>query len=130
MPVLIDTSVAIHLRDATAGVGDRIAELQTQAFLSVVSLVELEGGIAAVPSISALRRAKLDILLQNFDLIDFTHSMAEQYGTIVTQNGFSRSRIIDRMIAATALVHGLTLITTNGPDFSKIDGLNLLVWDA
>lgn len=56
--------------------------------------------------------------------------MAEQYGTIVTQNGFSRSRIIDRMIAATALVHGLTLITTNGPDFSKIDGLNLLVWDA
>lgn len=127
---MIDTSVAIHLRDATAGVGDRIAELQTEVFLSVISRVELESGVAAVPKLAALRRAKLNILLSTLEIVDFSETMAERYRAIVAQTGFSRRRIIDRMIAATAMVHQLTLITTNGKDFADIEGLNLLVWDA
>jgi predicted nucleic acid-binding protein len=34
------------------------------------------------------------------------------------------------MIAATALVEGLTLITCNGDDFADGPGLELLVWDV
>lgn len=32
----------------------------------------------------------------------------------------------DALIAATALVHGLTLVTRNVKDFRRIDGLDLL----
>jgi hypothetical protein len=35
-----------------------------------------------------------------------------------------------RMIAATALVEGLTLITVNGEDFRDVPGLEFLVWEA
>jgi predicted nucleic acid-binding protein len=52
----------------------------------------------------------------------------EQYGDIVRANGFSRTRVFDRLIAATALVHDLTLVTINGADFRDNPGLNLEVW--
>jgi hypothetical protein len=32
----------------------------------------------------------------------------------------------DALVAATALLHGLTLVTRNTPDFDWIDGLTLL----
>jgi tRNA(fMet)-specific endonuclease VapC len=66
--------------------------------------------------------------LEVMEVIDFTTSMAATYGKIVAKSGFSRRKIIDRMIAATAIVSGLTLITTNGGDFADIDGLKLEVW--
>lgn len=129
MAVLLDTSIAIHLRDATAGIGDQIANLTSQAFLSAISRVELEGGVTAVPELASLRRAKLDVLLANLDVIEFTDEMAHTYGRIVMQSGYARRKIIDRMIAATALVHDLILVTTNGADFADIDGLKLEIWD-
>jgi tRNA(fMet)-specific endonuclease VapC len=129
LAVLLDTSVAIHLRDQTAGLGDRIANFTSQAFLSAISRVELEGGVAVIPELSALRRAKLNVLLANLEVIEFTDEMAEIYGRIVLQAGYSRRKIIDRMIAATALVHDLTLVTTNGADFADIDGLKLEIWN-
>jgi tRNA(fMet)-specific endonuclease VapC len=129
LAVLLDTSVAIHLRDQTAGLGDRIANFTSQAFLSAISRVELEGGVAVIPELSTLRRAKLNVLLANLEVIEFTDEMAEIYGRIVLQAGYSRRKIIDRMIAATALVHDLTLVTTNGADFADIDGLKLEIWN-
>lgn len=61
-------------------------------------------------------------------LLDF--DMAQAYGTILQTTGFSCRKIIDRMIAATALIEGLTLITYNGDDFVDVPGLELLVWDV
>jgi tRNA(fMet)-specific endonuclease VapC len=125
---LFDTCIAIHLRDNTTGIHDFVSTLSARAFLSSVSRVELEGGVAAVPEISALRRAKLDIVLSTVDIIDFTDKTAQAYGQIVAQSGFNRRKIIDRMIAATALVNDLTLITTNGEDFEDIKDLKLEIW--
>jgi tRNA(fMet)-specific endonuclease VapC len=130
LAVLLDTSIAIHLRDGTACVGDQIANLTSQAFLSAISRVELEGGVAAVPELSALRRAKLDVLLADLDVIEFSDEMAEAYGRIVLKSGYSRRKIIDRMIAATAIVADLTLVTANGDDFCDIDGLQLEIWNS
>jgi tRNA(fMet)-specific endonuclease VapC len=129
LAVLLDTSIAIHLRDGTAAAGNQIANLTSQAFLSAISRVELEGGVAAVPELFALRRAKLDVLLADLDVIEFSDEMAEAYGRIVLQSGYSRRKIIDRMIAATAMVADLTLITANGDDFTDIDGLKLEIWN-
>jgi tRNA(fMet)-specific endonuclease VapC len=130
LPVLLDTSVAIHLRDQTEGFANQIGNLTTQAFLSAISRVELEGGVASIPEFSALRRAKLDVLLANLDVIEFTDEMAVAYGRIIMRAGYSRRKIIDRMIAATALIANLTLITTNGADFADIDGLKLEIWKS
>jgi predicted nucleic acid-binding protein len=44
---------------------------------------------------------------------------------------FSRMKLPDAIIAATALVYGLTLVTRNVADFKNIDGLKLVnPWDV
>lgn len=130
MPILLDTCIAIHLRDETAEIADKIAGLSDTPFLSVVSRVELENGVAAEPRHSALRRAKLDVLLMTIETIHFTEEMVDRYHMIVAQHGFSRRKIIDRMIAATALTTGFPLVTTNTADFANIGGLELIVWPS
>ncbi len=81
-----------------------------------------------MPGLSTQRRAKLTIMLATLDVLDFTAEMAEIYGHIIQQIGYSRRKIIDRMIAATARAGDLTLITANGADFAEIPELKLEVW--
>jgi predicted nucleic acid-binding protein len=52
------------------------------------------------------------------------------YGRIVAAAGHSRRKVVDRMIAATALANGLTLITLNGADFPDLPGLDLVAWTS
>ena len=41
-----------------------------------------------------------------------------------------RRKLLDRMIAAQALVHRATLVTFNPDDFSDVPGLSSLVWPS
>jgi predicted nucleic acid-binding protein len=50
------------------------------------------------------------------------------YLRIVETTGFSRRKVLDRMIAAQALVHRATLITRNAADFRDVPGLQILEW--
>jgi predicted nucleic acid-binding protein len=43
-------------------------------------------------------------------------------------NARSRRKLLDRMIAAQALVHRATLVTLNASDFRDVPGLELLSW--
>jgi predicted nucleic acid-binding protein len=63
-------------------------------------------------------------------VVDFEQEAATAYREILETRGFVRSRIVDRMIAATAIAHDLTLITINGADFRDIPGLALEVWPS
>jgi len=47
---------------------------------------------------------------------------------IVASAGYSRRKLLDRMIAAQALVHRATLITFNPDDFADVPNLSLLAW--
>ena len=96
--------------------------------LSVVTLVELEGGVHTVASEAALRRERLDAMLEAIPVLVFDTHCAEAYGQIVGQSGFSRRKITDRMIAATALVHRATLATLNPNDFLDVPGLQSEDW--
>lgn len=128
MALLIDTNIAILLRDGEPQTVTRIAGMTGDALISVVTHVELEGGVHAKPQFAAARRAALDVLLDTLIVIPFEDEALRAYRRIVEASGYVRQRILDRMIAATALVHDLPLITSNGRDFRDIPNLKLLEW--
>lgn len=128
MAFLLDTCVAIDLRDNRNDTVAKVTSLPVRPRISAISKVELESGVYADPGLTESRRRALDALLRRLPVIDFSSSMASAYGQIVEQTGFSRRKTIDRMIAATALAHDLKLITTNGDDFADINGLKLEIW--
>jgi predicted nucleic acid-binding protein len=90
--------------------------------------VELEGGVYRVPEYSAIRRARLDVLIAAIPALAIDDLAASFYADILSKAGYSRRKILDRMIAAQALAHRATLITMNVDDFSDIAGLELLKW--
>jgi predicted nucleic acid-binding protein len=128
LPALIDTNIAIHLRDGDSTVIELYEMLASPPSISILTQIELEGGVYAVPELTAKRRATADALLSALQIHDFTANMASVYRGILAVRGYSRRRVTDRMIAATAIVHGLTLITINGDDFRDIPGLDLEIW--
>jgi predicted nucleic acid-binding protein len=125
---LLDTDVTVHLRDGDPIVRSLLLTLEDMPSISAVTRVELEGGVYAHPALAEKRRLAIDALLREFAVLDFTGEIAAIYGTIVAQAGFSRRKITDRMIAATALAHGLALVTLNSRDFRDVPGLELVEW--
>lgn len=128
MDWLLDTNIAIHLRDGDALIEERVAELDGVLLLSVVSRVELEGGVHQVPEEIVHRRHRLDLLLSAVRILDFDQASADAYRTIIGTVGFSRRKVLDRMIAAQALASNATLVTRNVADFHDIPGLIFLEW--
>lgn len=120
----------MHLRERNEAIISRFDELYERPNISVATRVELESGVYAHPEWTDHRREAVNELLSMLPTLDFNSAMADTYGQILAYTGFSRRKIIDRMIAATALAHDLTLITTNGEDFADIDGLKLEIWKA
>jgi predicted nucleic acid-binding protein len=124
---ILDTDVAIHLRDGDPVVARRVAALNG-VMISVITRVELEGGVYRDPATAAARRARLDAILSALPCVAFDETAAEQYGRIVAHAGYSRRKLLDRMIAAQALVHGAALISFNGDDYADIPGLTVERW--
>lgn len=128
MAFLLDTNVAIHVRDGDAMVAENVAALGGGVLMSIVTRVELEGGVYREPDYAAIRRARLDVMLGAIPTLAFDDLAAETYGRIVADAGYSRRNLLDRMIAAQALVHRATLVTLNSADFADVPGLSLLIW--
>jgi tRNA(fMet)-specific endonuclease VapC len=128
VPYLLDTNVAIHLRDGDAEITRRIAGLQGALLLSAITRVELEGGVHRDRADAATRRARLDAILETLPVLPFDDAAADAYRTILQASGYSRRKLLDRMIAAQALVHQATLVTLNAEDFQDVPGLDLLAW--
>jgi predicted nucleic acid-binding protein len=126
---LLDTSVAIQLRDGDRAFRSRLATVDEIPSISAITRVELEGGVYANPTLAEKRRKAVDAVLREFIVLDITSEIAALYGQIVAQAGFSRRKIADRMIAATALAHGLGLVTLNARDFRDVPGLDLIEWE-
>ena len=126
MAILIDTDVAIHLRDGDPEITDRLNRSGQAPVISAVTLAELRGGSAGDP----LRTRLLAAFLRFVPVLPFTTAEADAYGELVGQLRHDRRRVLDRMIAAQAIVAGLRLVTINGRDFRDVLGLDLEVWPA
>lgn len=129
MATILDTDIAIHLRDEDTWVKDQIRHLEPPLHISAITRVELENGVQREPELAVLRRARLDRILATVPTIDFGAAEIAAYRQIIEATGYSRRKTADRMTAATALVHGLKLATLNGRDFRDVPGLDLMEWD-
>jgi tRNA(fMet)-specific endonuclease VapC len=125
---VLDTDVAIHLRDGDPEITKKVGALEGAVLISIITRVELEGGVYREPDHAQVRRARLDAILSAVPTIWFDDAAAEAYGAIVASAGYPRRKLLDRMIAAQALVHRASLVTMNADDFADIPGLSLVVW--
>ena len=125
---MLDTNVAIHLRDRDLTIMRKVAALDEAAMISIVTRVELEGGVHIEPRNAAIRRARVDALLETLPTVEFDNEAADAYGAILQAVGFSRRKVLDRMIASQAIVHRARLVTLNAVDFADVPGLELIAW--
>jgi tRNA(fMet)-specific endonuclease VapC len=101
-------------------------------FLSVVTIGELRKGIALLAP--GARRSKLEYFIEvkvpawfPGRILPVTQTIAERWGALdaARQQAGRHISTTDGMIAATALEHGLTLVTRNVKDFTGL-GIELL----
>jgi tRNA(fMet)-specific endonuclease VapC len=128
VPYLIDTNIAIHARDGTDTVLDKLAEHGGEALLSALSLAELQRGIHRDSNFAAIRQARLEVLLRGLPVLPFDAAAAVAYGRIIAQCGWAKGRDYDRMIAAHAISSGCILVTNNEADFRDIPSLSIENW--
>jgi hypothetical protein len=132
---LIDTNVLSELRkrEPNANVAQWFAQRPASTlYLSVLTLGELRKGIDALPE-APRKLALLDWLQAELPMffsgriLSVDAKVADRWGRLVAQAGRPLPAI-DSLLAATALTHGLTLITRNIKDFQHPDLAVLDPW--
>lgn len=129
MSYLLDTNVVSEWTKPrpNAGVVAWLAQVdEDDAFLSVVTFAELRRGIERLPM--GTRRQRLDEWLRGdlplrFEarIIGVDGAIADEWGRMVARREARGRKLhsMDALIAATAQVHGLTLVTRNTADFEE-----------
>ena len=108
---------------------------ETALYLSVLTFGELEKGIARLPVSARRRRIETwvrDELSNRFSgrVLGIDLATADRWGQL---SGTSEARgvplpVIDTLITATALVHGLVVVTRNTSDFERCGARCLNPW--
>lgn len=117
--VLLDTSVLIGSEDPG----------EVESAISVASLAELHFGILIAPDDDerARRAQRLGVIEATFDPLPVDARAAREWGRLAAavthRGGRPRRRAMDLVIAATANVHGVTLVTADTADLEIIADL-------
>lgn len=133
MRYLLDTNVCIEiLRGRNPALKARLAaQNPNELVLCSVVWAELQCG-ARLAQNSQQELAKLQNAFGNWPRLPFDDSAAEAYGEIRAH--LQRAgRLIggnDLLIAATTQTHGLTLVTHNIGEFSRVPNLPIEDWQA
>ncbi len=128
---LVDTNILIYLlRYQPEYLKIRFAkEINEGLFISSVTLAELRKGIELSKKREQTEQA-LSEIVSLLIVIPFGEKEAGEYGRIwasLRKNGYTVGEF-DIMIAATAAVHDLPLVTNNTKDFRNIPGIVLEDW--
>ena len=126
---LIDTNVISEIRKrskANKGVRDffkQVTKEETRLFISVVTVGELRRGVELIRHRGDTRQANqlekwLDMLLTDYqdDILGINQDIAQLWGRLRVPHP---ENALDKQIAATALIHDLTVVTRNQKDFSN-----------
>jgi predicted nucleic acid-binding protein len=133
---VLDTNVVSELRKvrsgrANLGVANWISEVPSAAlFISAITIHELEHGVllleASDPRQGAVLRAWLDESVATAfadRVLPVDHEVARRAAALHVPNP---APFRDALIGATALVHGMTVVTRNRRDFERFPGLVVL----
>jgi predicted nucleic acid-binding protein len=138
MMYLLDTNVVSELRKSRQGLANAsvvrwASEVSSELlFLSAVTLEELEIGVLRLERRDALQGAALRNWMANFVLPTFAGRILS-VDVVAAQRSASLHvpdprPIRDGFIAATALVHGMTVVTRNTADFEAMGVTILNPW--
>lgn len=122
---MIDTTILIdYFRKTNKANSKLVAHFMEYNHLYISTITEFEVFNGA----SAQHKQFWDNMLTRLIVLDFDSKAAREAAKIVTQLKTQRKTMDkpDLFIAATAVVHGLTLDTLNLKHFIHIDSLNLL----
>jgi predicted nucleic acid-binding protein len=136
---LIDTNVVSELTKPVPApqVEEFLRRTKDSVFVSVFSIGEIRKGIACLPA--GNRRAVLEDWLDNEimpwfadRILPVTLDIAERWGEISAQlKAKGRLRpVVDTVLAATALRHGLVLATRNVRDYADLGIALVNPWDT
>lgn len=131
MAFLLDTNVVSELRRARTGKADANVVAWTRAqtpgllFVSVITVLELELGVRQVERRDPDHGRGLGVWLENQVLPTFAERILP-VDTAVARRAAAfhvpdPAPERDTLIAATALVHALTVVTRNTSDFERTD---------
>lgn len=116
--MLLDTNIVIYAAKSQYPAIRKLLEEHKPA-VSVVSYVEALG----FARIEATEKATLEAFFREWEMLRLTRPVMRQ---AVQLRQTRKMRLGDSIIAATALVHGQTLVTRNIADFRWISGLGLM----
>ena len=136
---LLDTNVVSEWAKPrpNANVADWFARAnEDEVFLSVCTLAELRFGIAWMPK--GKRRDRLDIWLREdlparFEgrIVQIDSAIADVWGTLhaLARKSGRSIDVMDGLIAATAQVYEMTVVTRDTRDFASVGASILNPWD-
>ena len=135
---LLDTNVVSEARRPERLQGAAAAWLKAAnadaMFISAASILEIEIGVRRLESRDPrrgeiLRRWKNDVMPAAFlgRILSVDETIAERCAAMHVPNP---RPLLDSIIAATAIVHGLILVTRNVGDFAGMGARLLNPWDA
>ena len=129
MRFLLDTNIcSAHLKNMRS-VNSRFIQHAGALAMSVVTLGELSSWVLRSKVAPKHLKGLMD-LISDVTMLDVDYDVGWKYGEL-------NSELLDRglpppgmdlLLAATALVHNLTLVTHNTQDFTNIDGLTMVDW--
>ncbi|MBV8048693.1 MAG: type II toxin-antitoxin system VapC family toxin [Paludibacterium sp.] len=132
---ILDTNVVSELRKVKAGKADKNVTAWCDSvdasaiFLSAMTVLELETGVLQIERRDASQGALLRAWLAHHVLPEFAGRILPIDTTVAQRCAKlhvpDRRSERDALIAATALVHGMTVVTRNGADFAAT-GVDIL----
>jgi predicted nucleic acid-binding protein len=132
MPVIVDTNVYIDAENNRLDLGS-LKSLQTEVvYMAAITVSELLAGVkmAKTPDEQIQRHAFVENILNTIPVLDFdtevARTYAELYSFALSQGQRSKLNVHDLQIAATALVHGYSILTANIDDFKNIPAIQLI----
>ena len=129
MSFLLDTDIcSAHLKQNQL-VTSRFMQHLGRLSVSAITVGELYTWAFRASASPKLIQIVVD-LFNDVDILEVTHDVAHQFGRLraAQLDAGQPKPLMDMMIAATALAHGLTLVTHNTQDFANIPGLTVVDW--
>ena len=129
MSFLLDTDICSQFMRGNPQVVQRVFQYAGRLHVSVITVGELYSG-ALRAKVSRRLLPGVTSLLADLQMLDISFDVAYTFGVIRASilDGGLPGPDLDLLIAATALVHDLTLVTHNVSDYGGVPDLRIADW--